>query len=244
MGRANGNWMVVNEMKVDGSCHCHTELDGEAPSKADEVEKCIHIQSNQKGLYHSKACSNATLNSGRQASVLSTTMFHLIFQSAYVSASHMIGLLAPSVRSDNEEYPSYIHSFNPSRREVSKGSSIPSTASTASTASQPDLNLYIPRAADSIPALLRVPGLFPHLKENNIEEWVRICEHYRDRAYSGGEIDYLEPLNPEDLEGLSHFQQTTAVDNQQNTPDVEYRQTQDLCRNTADAGDKSKSRMN
>jgi hypothetical protein len=92
-------------------------------------------------------------------------------------------------------------------------SSVPLTVSTPNTPSPPDQSNCIPRTADSIP---------------KIEEWVQICEKYRDRAYSGRVVGHLEPLSPEDFEGLTPFQYTIAIDNQQDTPCVEHRQNKGL----------------
>lgn len=246
MDCADDSWTVVSERKIDGSCKCPEEQDEEAMSQPDKVDKWIRIQPNNKMLCRIKAHSVSCIGSGRQVSALLTSNSDLTYQSGSLSVGDTSDVQAPhSMSSDTQENASYVHSMgprleNPSPRML-QGSSVPSTASIASTASRPDQSSCIPRTADSIPTLLRNPRLFPHLQDDKIEEWVQICEKYRDRACSGQVIGHLEPLSPEEFEELSHFQYTPAMDNQQDTPCVEDRQNKGLPHDTDSVEDKPKA---
>lgn len=218
MDRADGCWTVVNERKIDGSCNRPKEQDDEAISQPDKVEQWISIQSNDKMLCKINVHSVSSPGSRRQVFSLLTSKSHLTYRSDSLSVGDTSDVPAPlSMGSDNPDSPPYAHSLGPRLENLwtgmPQGSSAPSTASTGSTPNQPNQSNCIPRTAESIPTLLRIPGLFPHLREDKIEEWVQICEKYRDRAYSGRVIDHLEALSVEEFEALSHFQYKQATDN-------------------------------
>lgn len=121
-----------------------------------------------------------------------------------------------------------------------QGDSSPPTVTMASTTSQLDSIPCIPRTAESITNLLKTPELFPRLQEDEMKKWVQVCEHYRDKAYSGCEIGHLEPFNWDNFEDKYYPQQTNPTNNQQHTPDVEYRQNHDVPDDLKDSQDKSK----
>lgn len=112
---------------------------------------------------------------------------------------------------------------------VSQGDSSPPTATMTSPTSQLDSTSRIPRTVEGITTLLKIPELSPPLREDEIEKWVQICEHYRDKAYSGGEVSHLQPFQGGELADDKYpSQNTKPTKNQQHTPDVEYRQNDDI----------------
>ena len=229
MDRGNHPWTVVNERKADGQCHHPEKADEEVTSRQDEDESWIFRQPNASVLYQTKARSKAALDSGRQATAaLSLSEPHLTCQSASISVHRTGRSSAPALNPEIQDSGSYLHSLGRRQESVrltaSQDSSSLSTASTASTASQHNPNDYIPRNAESISVLLNTPDLFPHLQNDTIEKWVQICEPYRDRSYTGTDIDYFPPLNPEEIENGPLFKLITAVYKQQDTPCVENRQ--------------------
>lgn len=212
MDHGNRPWIVVNERKADGQCHHPEKADEEVTPRQDEDESWIFRQPNASVLYQTKGLSNAALDSG----------------SASISVRRTGRSSAPAMNTEIQDSHSYLHSLGRRQESVwlmaSQDSSSLSTASTASTASQHNPNDYIPRNAESISVLLNTPGLFPHLQNDTIEKWVQICEPYRDRSYSGADIDYFPPLSPEEIENGPLFKPITATYKQQDTPCVEKRQ--------------------
>lgn len=212
MDHGNQPWTVVNERKADGQCHHPEKADEEGTPKQDEDESWIFRQPNESVLYQTKALSNAALDSG----------------SASISVYRTGRSSAPAMNTEIQDSHSYLHSLGRRQESVwliaSQDSSSLSTASTASTASQHNPNDYIPRNAESISVLLNTPDLFPHLQNDTIEKWVQICEPYRDRSYSGADIDYFPPLSPEEIENGPLSKLITATYKQQDTPCVEKRQ--------------------
>jgi hypothetical protein len=171
MDHADGGWTVVNESKIDGSCNCPEGQDDEAMSQPDKIEKRISIQTNDKMLYKAKPYPVSSPGSERQVSALLTSKSPLAYQSGFLSVGDTNDVPAPpSMETDNQHSPSYLHSQGPRLENhvprMTQVNSVPLTVSTTNTPSPPDQSNCIPRTADISP---------------KIEEWVQICEKYRDR---------------------------------------------------------------
>lgn len=173
----------------------------------------------------------------------STQNSQLTYRSAFVFGAHTDSLQSPSRWDNKEDGPSsFWHQGQGGGSQLpraSQGNPSPPTARRAIRVSRLDSKPCIPRTAESIVTLLKTPELFPGLREDEIEKWVRVCEHYRDKTCSSEEVGSPEPSNWGKVQGKYPPRQTKATHNQQDTSDVEYRQSPDIHDDLNDAEEKS-----
>jgi hypothetical protein len=223
MDQVGGSWTQMTETTVGGLCRSPEELDEEATSQQADTDPRFSLQRNASVLNQTQAHSDASSDSGRQV-IITLSQSHLLTSQSTPPSVHQ-----PGAWTENQDHRSYIHSPSLNRESPLLGGS-QASSSPASTPSHSNPNDFLPRAvAGGSPKWLNIQELFPHLKEDDIETWLKICEAYRARTYSGGDTGHLDPLPMDAIENEPCFSPIPATYLlPQYTPSVEHRQNQEV----------------